>query len=155
MPCRTEICCANSRRLSWRGGSLGIGLFPANKYTCGLVNKHGSFAVQLILYRFQQFFPSLLQNQGSIAGKGIDIVIEGLGIIHNQIIVLILTLHMGEVLCQLRRGVFQVKGPGQILKGHLDPGIKIDDKLVQLLHVCVPPSTRYSRRICRASSSFS
>lgn len=60
-------------------------LFPADKYTGGLMDKHGAFTFQLILQKLQ------------------------------LIVVLVLALHLCKVPLQLRSPVFQMKACCQVL----------------------------------------
>ena len=89
---------------------------PADKNTGGLADKHGAFLLQFVSDQGQQFPAPLLQDQGGIARVGADVVVDDLGIIHDQIIVLILALHPGEMSEQLGLCVLQMKSSGQAIK---------------------------------------
>lgn len=70
--------------------------YVASEHPCGLVDKNRALSVHPFPELPAEFFPSLLQDTGGIAGIGGDIVIDCFYVVYDQVIVLVHPLYPGK-----------------------------------------------------------
>lgn len=71
---------------------------PAHKYAGFLINQKRAVRPHLILYQFLKLFSLPVQNQRGIARIGVNIIIDRIGILHQQIAGIIFPVDFPEEL---------------------------------------------------------